>query len=806
MGNRSTIVLQTGHVYGQNDALELLYQATQEHSRDGSFSGKRPDRLPDLGVTSPGSQRFFASPNAVQGNGIAHGSPFGNQSVGGATSIPQNISDPIVTTWSRFRFVRAGWFRAEEGMMYIEYFYKNLYPLTPLAIPNYENRATHTDLLEEEPMLALTILTIASRYMQLPGPGGNTRGTIIHQRLNDSMHKEINRTIWGQKQFGGGFCRAGARSPNKVDHLWETLGVIEALMLLTEWHPRAMHFPPDDDDGELMIPENPGQTTATTMGDIPIRIGGPEGRRVDSWLEPCWRSDRMCWLLLGIADSLAWEIGVYDETTEGEFRQYNPNLSFDKVKMYFDRKNHLKELLPLFKVQTSGRLELTSHSPTGRSLVEEEQSLRPEERLINRIKKLGLESRLATTPPTANYLDLLNIISHLPQDLVIHFWSEATIILDAGNHKLYHSRKHTQQIVESGEYTELIVSYKQWLQGWLFHFQNSHTLPSAMRYILRIEYEYSRAFLCALALQAVIQRCIRHTPLQHFAELAASGEDSGEQDNGQEPKPFTPADYRKWVGSDSPHIKECIDACRDIFRAINEAPGEYLRHCPVRTYFRIISAALLLMKTFITGATEADMAETLILLDTAMQKLRDNIVDDVHVGNRFADMCITLTKAARYRLIRVNREGVNGASRSETPGPNSRGVSGGPSMPLPGNGASGLSMMNGSVAPSNINSGQETPSHPALWGISNHVYAPTVNDVSSFMPPPETYYANGYPTNVDGTVDGFNDPLQDWLTLPYADLVAANGEVGIGPNGPSIGGDDILDKLLFNFGANPGPS
>jgi hypothetical protein len=140
----------------------------------------------------------------------------------------------------------------------------------------------------------------------------------------------VDRLIWGQEQFGGGFCGAGQQPGSDVNPLsrkgLRTLGTVESLMLLTEWHPRALHYPPGDDDDELVIPEVPEPSGIS--GDL-FR-GGPGGQRIDSWLEPCWRSDRMsvslplslpevkyldnidshrCWMLLGNALALAVEIG-----------------------------------------------------------------------------------------------------------------------------------------------------------------------------------------------------------------------------------------------------------------------------------------------------------------------------------------------------------------------------------------------------------------------------------------------------------------------------------------------------------------
>ena len=467
--NRSARILQTGQVYGQSDALELLFHAAideKEQARHRSANTNTNARGPmsvdePTPISMPFTSPHQASAHKVEVNGL--------MSPQGATSVPQNLPDAAFNTWSRFRFVRAGWFRAEEGMAYVEYFYEHLYPLTPLTTPDYRQRLSQVDLLEEEPMLTLTILTIASRFMQLSGAGAASRAYSIHQRLNESLLKELGRTIWGQKQFGGGFTGAGASPVGKADRLCQYYGVIESLMLLTEWHPRSLHFPPDDDDGELLVPENP-LLDSTIDPNGPIRLGGPEGRRVDSWLEPCWRSDRTCWMLLSIAEALAWELGVYDDTTEDEFRDRHRNLSPEKVKSYYSRKNHLKELLPLYRAQTSGRLELTSNKT--KSQLEDIHNQRVDVRLIERIHKAGLGPELAQMSPAPTYQELLTILYQKPQDLVIHFWSEATLILDSANHRLYRNRKHTHQLIESGEYAEKIHEYKPGLMQWFNTFSN----------------------------------------------------------------------------------------------------------------------------------------------------------------------------------------------------------------------------------------------------------------------------------------------------------------------------------------------
>jgi hypothetical protein len=242
----------------------------------------------------------------------------------------------------------------------------------------------------------------------------------------------------------------------------------------------------------------------------------------------------------------------------------------------------------------------------------------PEERLKEHIRKAGLGSELANMPQSTTYPELLALLCQKPQDLVIHFWSEATLILDSGNHRLYRNRKLTHQLIESGEYVEKIHDYEPWLTQWSNDFSNckagkyfisdlkmtdllTEIVPEQMRHILEIEFQYSRAFLCLLALHAVVERCSRNTPLQRFAELVTRGvgiDGTNVSGSSNDATPYTPADVRNYIGGDSPYISECIDACRVIMRVVIDGllPGGYLKHCPVRTYFRIISAALILLK------------------------------------------------------------------------------------------------------------------------------------------------------------------------------------------------------------------
>lgn len=50
------------------------------------------------------------------------------------------------------------------------------------------------------------------------------------------------------------------------------------------------------------------------------------------------------------------------------------------------------------------------------------------------------------------------------------------------------------------------------------------------------------------------------------------------------------------------YIGEVVDASRNILRVVVDGllPDDYLKHTPVRTYFRVLSAAMFLLKVCVT--------------------------------------------------------------------------------------------------------------------------------------------------------------------------------------------------------------
>lgn len=534
--------------------------------------------------------------------------------------------------------------------------------MTPISPPTFSDPASHMTLLTEEPILTVTLLTIASRYRQMPGTGGHCRSHAIPEQLWTYLRGMIERCLWGQEAFGGGFCGSGG--PGSSSMIMEeadtsstapwrgmrkgslrTLGTIESLLILTEWHPRALHFPPQEATDELMLPDY--NAPATSSDDPSKNVGaGFGGKRIESWLEPAWRSDRMCWMLLSTAMGLGYELGVFDDIDE--------MLKDDTItrpeyldEAYRTRANRIKRLLLIYTSQLAGRLGWTSMTP---------EHLRKADPAVARRRTATNEGN---TPSTSSMANGFNYVPDLElDDQIIHCWAGISNAMHVGNEKLFRSRKYTTEIIQTGRYVELLREYSPLLRDWYREFE-LFRLPQFIRHILTIEYEYVRIYVNSLSLQAVVERCTNNA-----GQNANGNNANGQAANGPtQLSPQTMINYGKlplgqlggFTINDQEYVREVVSGCRNLLRTVVEGllPGGYLKHAPVRTYFRIISGAMFLLKTFALGAPRSDVKLSIELMDATVEALRNCVVDDVHLGIRFADLLETLTSRLRNRFIQA---------------------------------------------------------------------------------------------------------------------------------------------------------
>lgn len=335
--------------------------------------------------------------------------------------------DEDLDLWDKCRFVRQGWFTAQEAVTYVDLcvlapdsslqslanyfrFYEYFAPLSPIVAGSYNPQNSHEKLVHEEPMLCCTILMIASRYFVLPGAGGHSRSHFIHQRLWQYCELLIRRVMFGQEKHSTAKTRV--------------LGTIESYILIADWHPRSVHFPPETEgwDGLLISPDYDRHNRLQTNGEDPLI------RWREDVFEPSKRSERMTWMLLGSAVNLAYELGVFSETSSSTTSSQIDNPS---------RSLRIRKALYINVTQMANRLGCASLLPDN----------------------FVFPSRLSFTPATPDdTLDSMDVYSDL--------WMGLTRLNKIASAMFFPSVEYTKQHVVSGQYDILLQHFSTTFEEW----------------------------------------------------------------------------------------------------------------------------------------------------------------------------------------------------------------------------------------------------------------------------------------------------------------------------------------------------
>lgn len=284
---------------------------------------------------------------------------------------PAPVPRPLTNTdalkiWNACRFVKMGWFTAHEAMSLVDLsvvfvqaketpkanrfdsYFANMNPLSPILTDFFASRKNHFYLVTQEPMLCCTILMISSRYHTLRGVGGSSRAFFIHHRLWQHCQHLLLRVTLGQEK------KSKARTRN--------VGSIEALLLMSEWHPRSLQFPPDTDgwDSDFIMTHLDARDPPLTDEEIPV-----SARWREDVVEPTKRFERMSWMVLSSALALAHELGAFDSSTR--IPEPDGLLGID-AEMYLEhlelRRQRLPSLLFVYINVLSSRIGCTSPMPS----------------------------------------------------------------------------------------------------------------------------------------------------------------------------------------------------------------------------------------------------------------------------------------------------------------------------------------------------------------------------------------------------------------------------------------------------------
>ncbi|KAE8328650.1 hypothetical protein BDV39DRAFT_173789 [Aspergillus sergii] len=555
-----------------NDALNILFEAAAAHSKEhgnGLSESSTPSRNARSSTGRSNNYESSLNQSIVPPEVLAKAAQ--------PVEISQ-ASKEVLSVWGACRFVRMGWFTAREAVTFIDLFFKNMSDLSPILTDFYADHKNHRWLVSHDPVLCCTILMISSRYHLLPGAGGGSRNFFIHHRLWQHCQQLVMRLMFGQEKS----------SQSKV----RNIGTIEALMLMSEWHPRSLHFPPESDGWDFDLTSVPPEPQE-------LEDSSSTNRWLEDMIEPARRSDQMSWMLLGSALSLAHELGIFelDEKKLGYASGYEGFISGEQIKL---RRQRVQRLLYVYINQLAWRIGCVSLMP---------QSLNH-----------AILGRRATKELNQSGDEWL---------IFMDSWMDLTKLAKSVTDMFFPTVSFARQQLHSGRYIELLDHFRPILDKWKEEHLQVRSLKKQYFDILFIEYHFVRVYTHSVGMQAVVERVLADSD-PHAEEVRALNID--------------PIDYE--------YIQEVIDGCCQILqKVIQLAENGVLRFCPVRIFLRITSSSIFLMKALSLGTRQSTLRESLDVLERSIQALRSNALDDIHLSTRYAALLDMHVARLRRNLL-----------------------------------------------------------------------------------------------------------------------------------------------------------
>ncbi|KAG7411085.1 Transcriptional activator ARO80 [Fusarium oxysporum f. sp. rapae] len=202
-----------------------------------------------------------------------------------------SIASPIVISdaalsldraWKSFSLIRKGIVSQQEVMDYLGFFFNRLWPLKPVVPSYYRDRATYGQLVTEEPLLVVCLVTLSSRYFPLPGDHGEIRSERIHWQAWRILQRSLQSAMWGSTTT-------------------RSLGAIASMLLLIDWHVKAINNPSDFTEGEDEAHDHADSHGFKLSSNNTDSLTGQRRYGMVSLMErlnivsPAYRSNKMSW-------------------------------------------------------------------------------------------------------------------------------------------------------------------------------------------------------------------------------------------------------------------------------------------------------------------------------------------------------------------------------------------------------------------------------------------------------------------------------------------------------------------------------
>ncbi|KAM0424161.1 hypothetical protein ACHAPT_010530 [Fusarium lateritium] len=278
--------LQSQHTIDMNPSLESPATTATLDARTRLVSThihNTADALDLLTFAAAGSQGYNPSDTPAH---ESHTSVLPSSACG-----PSIEARRVTSAWSGFVLIRKGVISQQEVIEYLDFFFERLWPLKPVVPAYYRNRTSYVQLAVEEPILLTCLVTIASRYFPLSGSHGEIRSERIHWQTWKFLQRFLQSVMWGSTTT-------------------RSLGAISSMILLIDWHVKAINNPMDFTDGEeeainYIDDSMAGQPSDSLTGQR--RYGMTSLMEKLNIVSPSYRSNKMSWILLSNAIALAHE-------------------------------------------------------------------------------------------------------------------------------------------------------------------------------------------------------------------------------------------------------------------------------------------------------------------------------------------------------------------------------------------------------------------------------------------------------------------------------------------------------------------
>ncbi|KAG5810816.1 hypothetical protein H9Q74_005061 [Fusarium xylarioides] len=202
-----------------------------------------------------------------------------------STTSPTVVSDVTLSldrAWKNFSLIRKGIVLQQEVIDYLDFFFDQLWPLKPVVPSYYRDRATYSQLVTEEPLLVVCLVTLSSRYFPLPGGHGEIRSERIHWQAWRILQRSLQSVMWGSTTT-------------------RSLGAIASMLLLIDWHVKAINNPSDFTEGEDKAHDHTDSQGFKLSPNNTDSLTGQRRYGMVSLMErlnivsPAYRSNKMSW-------------------------------------------------------------------------------------------------------------------------------------------------------------------------------------------------------------------------------------------------------------------------------------------------------------------------------------------------------------------------------------------------------------------------------------------------------------------------------------------------------------------------------